>query len=160
MNRDSLDRFLSKIEIDENTGCWIWVAAKDGDGYGTIKFQGTQYRAHRLSYEHFVGPIPEGFVVRHNCPSGDNSSCVNPEHLLAGTHQDNMRDMVAARRHKGKGACPGERHGNAKLTDNDVEVIRLLHSTKQMKQTELCLAFGISSGMMSKIVNRKYWRHI
>jgi hypothetical protein len=59
---------------------------------------------------HWVGPIPDGQLIRHTC---DNPPCCNPAHLLNGTTADNMRDMVRRRR-----------HGGEKLTPDDVRRIR------------------------------------
>lgn len=60
-------------------------------GYGAIKRNGKRLLAHRVSFEEFNGPIPDGFLVRHTC---DVRECVNPEHLLIGTHADNHRDKA------------------------------------------------------------------
>lgn len=87
------ERFSEKYQVNEETGCWDWKGTKVGLGYGMISGErGTGgIVASRFSYEHFVGPIPEGMVVRHRC---DNPGCVNPDHLVLGSHQDNMNDMV------------------------------------------------------------------
>lgn len=76
----------------DNKGCWIWDGAKDAAGYGFKKYQGKQWKAHRWMYTQHKGAIPEGKVLLHTC---DNPSCVNPEHLRIGTHQDNSDDMFA-----------------------------------------------------------------
>lgn len=79
------ERILTNI-IQDDRGCWRWTGGLGGRGYGSIS---PQIKAHRFSYEAFNGPIPEGLHVRHKC---DVKDCVNPAHLLVGTHQDNMRD--------------------------------------------------------------------
>jgi len=60
---------------------------------------GRNQRAHRVSFEEFNGPIPEGMAVLHKC---DVHSCVNPNHLYIGTSQDNANDRVK----RGKGRDP------------------------------------------------------
>jgi hypothetical protein len=67
--------------------CWNWAGSIDVCGYGRL-WDGTRtVRAHRFSYELLVGPIPEGLVLDHLCR---NTRCVNPEHLEAVTHRDNL----------------------------------------------------------------------
>lgn len=81
------DRFMDKVEKLEN-GCWQWTAGKDYLGYG--RFQIASYKnvvAHRVSYERFVGPIPEGLELDHLCR---NRGCVNPEHLEPVDHRTNV----------------------------------------------------------------------
>lgn len=73
--------------IDAETGCWIWQRATSRSGYGNVCVDRTYFRAHRVYYERFKGPIPEGLEIDHLCR---NRSCVNPEHLEAVTHRVNV----------------------------------------------------------------------
>ena len=81
------------------SGCWEWNGRRNEYGYGlfNLKRRGyVNYRAHRAMYERFVGPIPDGMVIRHKC---DNPPCVNPDHLEVGTDADNVQDMIKRGRH-------------------------------------------------------------
>lgn len=85
-------RFLAKIEYAEN-GCWLWRGCiRKPWGYGQMSINNKPVWAHRWSYEHYNGSIPEGHVVMHSC---DTPACVNPKHLSTGTHEENMKDMYS-----------------------------------------------------------------
>lgn len=93
-------RWAEKVRADAS-GCWLWTASTDRDGYGKFQYPGPDgrqihQRAHRYAYELFVGPIPDGLVVMHSC---DTPSCVNPNHLDIGTPLENNDDKVAKGRH-------------------------------------------------------------
>lgn len=77
-------------------GCKLWPRGRSG-AYGRVVINGTHYRAHRASFTFFKGEIPDGFFACHKC---DCPPCVNPEHLFAGSHQENMWDMAQ----KGRGS--------------------------------------------------------
>ena len=67
-------------------GCWHWTGSLR-NGYGRMKAFGRFHEAHRLSYGHFVGPIPVGLELDHLCR---NRSCVNPAHLEPVTRRVNV----------------------------------------------------------------------
>lgn len=79
-----MKRFLEKVIQAPN--CWIWKGAIATNGYGAFYFDKKIKRAHRVSYEIFNGPIPDGLVVDHIC---NNKLCVNPKHLQVLTSREN-----------------------------------------------------------------------
>jgi len=144
-------RFHEKWEVDD-TGCWIWTAAKAGRGYGIIKIPGSReyYYAHRLSYQIHYGVDPGEKLVLHTC---DNPACVKPTHLFLGTHSDNAQDMKSKDRH-----LRGARNKMAKLTDEKVRHLRKLHEMG-VSQNELGRVYGVSQGVVYKIVHGQTWTH-
>lgn len=74
-------QFLGKIQ--ETNDCWVWTGRLSGRGYGA--FRSTS--AHRAAYQMFVGPIPQGLQVHHECGV---TFCVNPDHLRLATHKENV----------------------------------------------------------------------
>lgn len=145
------DRFAAFVEVAPSDECIVWPQESCfTSGYGLIRYQGKNLRAHRVSYEIHKGEIPPGMLVRHKC---DNPPCVNPDHLEAGTHADNMRDKSDRNR-----AAVGERSGLSKLTEAQVLEIREL--AKGHTHTSISLEYGVTSANIDAIVKRKTWRHI
>lgn len=99
MDAATLARFEKYVHAEPTTGCYLWTGGTQSKGYGVFNnprgHRGVGL-AHRLSYEHHVGLIPEGMHVLHRC---DTPACVNPEHLFLGTNLDNIHDRML----KGRG---------------------------------------------------------
>lgn len=77
------------VETGFGTACWIWIMSLDGRGYAQMWDTRTRRlrRAHRVYYEVFVGPIPDGLHIDHLCRV---TNCVNPAHLEPVTHRENL----------------------------------------------------------------------
>lgn len=157
---NAIDRFMDKVVVADN-GCWEWQSANDGKGYGTFKFEGKDWKAHRWSYKHHVGEIPDGMCVCHKC---DNSICVNPDCLFIGTQQDNMNDRSV----KGRQAVlAGTKNGKAILNDHDVHLIKLFLKRHPAQvgghggqNVFLARWFGVKSNTVGNINIGRTWRHI
>ena len=157
MGRNStrvFQRFLSKVKIESGSdGCWKWTGGLCQDGYGLIYVNGKNKRAHRFSYENFVGKITEGHCVNHRC---GNPDCVNPEHLFTATVADSRADMVSSGRYKFTGSPRhGENNGNAKLSEDDVKYIKF--GACDIPVTKLAKQFGVHSTTIYKIRNSDRW---
>lgn len=114
-----LDKRLARIGWTVTpSGCWEWNGSRHDCGYGIFNalrlgFDGA--RAHRVMYELHVGPIPEGYEIRHSC---DNPPCVNPAHLTPGTHLSNMYDMTS----RGRSPRAYENRGNRCDNGHDMTI--------------------------------------
>jgi len=137
-------------------GCWPYDGGDTNSrsGHRQIWRDGRMDQVHRVAWElHHGRAVPDGLVVRHSC---DNPPCVNPAHLLLGTIADNNRD----RDERGRQVAPqGEDHGNAKLTDEDVAMIRELLRAR-VSQYRIAERFGVSQGLISLIKRGKAWTHV
>lgn len=112
MNGRELDRFLAKVAYDGLSGCWKWTGAllKSGarpgrGGYGIFDAGGRTRTAHRVSYEHFVGPIPAGLMLDHFVC--ETRRCVNPAHLRpVGARENALRSDGITALNRAKERCP------------------------------------------------------
>ena len=92
------------------SGCLLWTAATDRDGYGVASLAGHQYRVNRLAFLVAHGRWPKKLAL-HTC---GNRACANAEHIYDGSHQRNAVD----REDRGRANRPhGSAHANAKLTE-------------------------------------------
>lgn len=151
------ERFWAKVnKADGIEKCWEWIAYKDTKGYGHFHKagRGGMAKAHRVSYEISVGPIPAGLLVCHKC---DNPSCVNPWHLFLGTDKDNSDDKMKKGRFK-KVYPQGEKNGNAKLTETQIKQIRARLATGET-QSLIAADYGVSGTTISRINRAVRWGH-
>jgi HNH endonuclease len=145
-----LEDVLNNYDIDPVTGCWVTRQQKDKDGYGEVHIGRVHWRTHRLFYTHYNGDIPKGMLIRHSC---DNPPCVNPGHLLCGSAQDNVDDMMARNRNVNR---EGEANTRAKLTDADV--LKILNDSR--RQQEIADDYGVNRSLISMIKNGRRWAHL
>lgn len=121
------------------SGCWIWLARVDDNGYGRF-FLERRIRAHQASWMLYRGPI-DNLCVLHKC---DIPACVNPDHLYLGTRGNNAKDRVARGR------------SHAKLTESDVVAIR----RSKLSLIEIAMEYGICYQHASAVKNGISWKHI
>lgn len=171
-----LHRIISRCKVNLETGCWEFQGARI-DGYGRIKIKGKTAGVHRVAWEAFNGPVPQGLFVCHHC---DNPPCVNPDHLFVGTNRDNMVDMCEKGRNGMQGhperhvfrlhpellliwksiVARGESVGTAKLTESDVIEIRRLRRETGASYLQIASAFGVTRSNVGAILRRKTWTHV
>lgn len=160
----ALDQFMAFVNKTDT--CWLWMGARSKSGYGKIarteNGKRKHYRAHKLSYLLFKGPIPDGLWVCHNCvPNRDNPACVNPDHLWLGTPSEDIKDAVK----KGTLKPPqwdrnGSRNPAAKLTEDLVREIRTKYATGNYTQKRLGKEYGVSQRLTCQIVRGEIWRTV
>ena len=145
--------FLSKFRKGPENQCWIWQVSKN-KGYGIFRYNHKLYYAHRFSFEYFIGEIPENFLICHRC---DVPACVNPAHLFIGTHLDNATDKY----NKGRdNHAKGEKHGNSKLTEQQIIEIRTLTKVTNILKKEIAAIYDITPSHLSRIKNGRMWQHV
>lgn len=131
------------------TGCWEWQGATfKGTGYGCISINSIPKLAHRVAYEEANGEIPEGLLVLHRC---NNKLCINPDHLYAGTHNENMRDMANT------DAVKGENNANSSLKESDVLEIRKLIKERKVYYGDIAKMYGVSREAIKDIARGRTW---
>lgn len=173
------DRIWTKIDNAGPDDCWEWQGKRTAAGYGQVKVKTgpRQYElfiVHRLVYILTHGEIPVDQMACHTC---DNPPCCNPAHLFADTGEGNQQDMIAKGRkpawhiplanrataaRNGKYTKPeatprGEKHRNAKLTDDAVRVI--LGDTAATNR-ELAERFGVTRTRIAQIRRGIGWSHL
>lgn len=154
------ESFWARVAVGE--GCWEWKLKADSGGYARVQIDGRgspRVMVHRMAWELVRGPVPAGMWVLHKC---DNRKCVRvstddeQSHLFLGTPLDNTRDMFE----KGRAnKARGERHGNARLMEKDVVLMRRLHA-EGTSLAELAVRFAVHPVYVDKVVKKQRWAHV
>lgn len=145
-----LDKLTNKYIPEPNSGCWLWIGGVQAEGYGLIRDGIKRAKAHRVSYKLFKGNIPAGLVVRHIC---DTPECINPDHLVLGTHKDNSDDRVKRNRQS-----KGSSVHSAKLKESDIPSIRIKLETRTIR--DVAKEYKVHHSAIDGIKQRKTWKHI
>lgn len=140
-----LKRLWSKIEVNEETGCWEWRGAIKRDGYGYFrkpaKWYGRQepVAVHRVMYELYVGDVDGGLQIDHLCR---NRKCCNPSHLDVVTQTENLR--------RGEGT---------KLSHMQVSMIkRMIYNKSSIR--EIAKQFNVSNKCIRDIKTGRCWKDV
>lgn len=145
--------FGDRYEKRAPNECWPWIKGTGKHGRGQLTLVGQTVPAARVAYLLYVGDIPDndshhGTVVRHEC---DNPSCVNPAHLLLGTQADNVDDCGKRGRRS-----RGEKHPNARLTEEQVLAIR----RDPRSSLEIAEHYKVTASMVCNVKSRRVWTHL
>lgn len=142
------DRFWAKVQKCSDSDCWPWLGTKDARGYGMFNVgkrlgrKSLMMRAHRVSLELKLGR--ELRADEESCHKCNNPTCVNPDHLYAGDHFDNMQDLSRS------GKVTGENHAQAKVTD--AQVLEMQHHRKNGKPVKMIAQmYGVSNSHASRL---------
>lgn len=144
-------RLLRRRLIDEFTGCWQWTGYCELFGHGSIGYEGSKVRVHRLAAHLWLDfDLDSELHVLHLCPT---RNCFNPEHLYVGTNADNMKDKVR------DGSYGNGRSGTRKLDDDAVKRILYLHA-EGLSQHKIAKQFNVTQPSIRAIIIGRTHKHI
>lgn len=151
---DFFTRYAHCVKIGRKNECWLWTGSHTMQNYGMCAKPKRKLLAHRCAYESVHGEgSADGHFIRHKC---DNPPCVNPNHLVAGTQTDNMRDASERGRIR---VQHGEDNKNAKLTDAKVLRMRAL-ARGGMHISAIASKFKVSRTVTWMAVFGQAWVHL
>ncbi len=149
------EEYLLRKSVAQSNGCIYFTSPLNIGGYGKIGATqwAKKYRinsAHQLAYILTYGEYDRQLIICHKC---NNRRCINPDHLYAGTVQDNSNDMVNSGR-----SLIGSLNHQSKLTDESARYI--LINKDKYSLDELAEQLGVTKGTIWKVINRYNWRHV
>jgi hypothetical protein len=152
-DRKLLDKIAARFSHVTDGGCIILHGQCGSDGRPQIGVDYMKIRVARLIVACRDGlDMRAEWDTRHTC---NVRACVNPDHLLSGTRQENALDRYE------QGTAPvGERAPMAKLTAEQVWQVLDMLNDGERAMTEIACRFGCSLTTISKIKHGHTWRHI
>jgi hypothetical protein len=137
-----IDKLFDKhVTPEPNSGCWLWDGSLNADGYGNVRRGKITHKAHRYVYEKSHGMLGDGICVCHKC---DVPNCVNPDHLFAGTHTENMRDRAI----KGRNNWTKLSLAQVQAIKDDARMQKLVAREYGVSRALVCL---IKSGKLQRV---------
>lgn len=113
-----------------------------------------KYPVHRLITAAFLGACPDGLQVNHKNLNKLDNRLSNLEYCTA---KENIRHAV---RNGVQIGCVGEKHWNAKLTDDNVREIRKYRGGKVLSYREVGKKYGINRSQVKAIMYGRAWKHV
>jgi hypothetical protein len=143
---DPVERLKNSYIVDPITGCWKYINISS-NGYGKIYVYGKNMKAHRFSYETFIGPLDPTLEICHSC---NCKSCINPDHLRQDTRSSNSIDKSYA-----------FAHADQKLTPEQViEIKKELQNPYWGINTALANKYKVHHTVISRIKLGLRWSHL
>lgn len=159
-------RLLNRSAVDEASPlvngchCRMWTGKSLRGGYARMWDGVRLVDAHRLSFQVFKGPIPEGTEVTHDC---DRPGCIEPSHLTAKSHAENIADIDRRGRRPppkrgmlGRAGVRGAAHPKAKITE---EIARVFLD-RSLPRAALAEKYGVSTSLVDSVRRRTGWAWI
>jgi hypothetical protein len=120
--------------VDKTDSCWNWLGRLDKDGYGWWWFDDKNVRAHKHSMKLHGKEIKLPLISRHLC---NNPKCVNPDHIVAGTQKENIKDQLDA-----------GTFAKLKYDKELIDEIKLAYSKRGVSTRALSALYGVSKSQI------------
>jgi hypothetical protein len=134
--------FIERLLTEKHHECVTWPFAISSNGYANVKWNGKHVRVSRLICTLAHGDPPNvAMEAAHRCGNGARG-CVNPACLYWATRAENEADKILHRT-----VMIGEKNGQCKLKDSQVDAIRVDNRTQRVIAAE----YGISTTQVSRI---------
>jgi hypothetical protein len=151
--------FYRRVQPGNKKDCWLWPTSElNGAGYGQVTIRRKAYGkrrrllSHRVSYRIYIGRIPKGLQVLHEC---DIKRCVNPHHLKVGTQLINEAGKVARGR-----SSRGEDRWCATLTNRQAQRLLDDYRSGESSIKKLAIKYKTTYWVAYSICNRTRWKYL